>query len=57
MNLLLDTHTLIRWVNGERLSAEATEAIRDPDNLAGVGRRVQRCGDARNRVSSAHDIV
>ena len=36
MNLLLDTHTLIWWANGERLSDAATEAIRDPDNLAGV---------------------
>ncbi len=36
MNLLLDTHTLLWWVNGERLSDAAAEAIRDPGNLAGV---------------------
>ena len=36
MNLLLDTHTLIWWVSGERLSEAASEAIRNPDNLAGV---------------------
>jgi len=36
VNLLLDPHTLLWWVTGQRLSDAATEAIRDPDNLVGV---------------------
>ncbi|MCY4424378.1 MAG: type II toxin-antitoxin system VapC family toxin [Acidimicrobiaceae bacterium] len=36
MNLLLDTCTLLWWVNGSPVSAEATEAISDPDNVVWV---------------------
>lgn len=36
MNLLLDTHVVIWWVAGERLRAEAADAIADPDNLVHV---------------------
>lgn len=32
MNLLLDTCTLLWWVGGENVAAEAAEAIADPDN-------------------------
>ena len=36
MNLLLDTHALLWWVGGERLSPEAAAAISDPENLVCV---------------------
>ena len=36
MNLLLDTCTLLWWVNGSPVSAEATEAISAPDNVVWV---------------------
>ena len=36
MNLLLDTHALLWWVDGADLSTEATAAIADPDNLVCV---------------------
>ena len=32
MNLLLDTCTLLWWVGGDTIAAEAAEAIADPDN-------------------------
>ena len=32
MNLLLDTCTLLWWVGGDPVSAEAAEAIANPDN-------------------------
>ena len=32
VNLLLDTCTLLWWVGGDAVSAEAAEAIADPDN-------------------------
>jgi PIN domain nuclease of toxin-antitoxin system len=33
LNLLLDTHVLIWWDEGKRLSAEARRAIRDADEV------------------------
>lgn len=36
MNLLLDTHALLWWVDGQSLSDTATSAIADPDNLVFV---------------------
>lgn len=33
MNLLLDTHVLIWWDEGQRLSAEARRAIREADEV------------------------
>ena len=36
MNLLLDTHTLLWWFNGDCLAANAMAAIADPDNLVYV---------------------
>lgn len=33
MNLLLDTHVLIWWDEGKRLSADARRAIRDADEV------------------------
>ncbi|MDE0169013.1 MAG: type II toxin-antitoxin system VapC family toxin [bacterium] len=36
MNLLLDTHTALWWLNKDRLVAGAAEAIADPDNLVYV---------------------
>ncbi len=32
MNLLIDTCTLLWWVNGDALSSAASQAIEDPDN-------------------------
>ena len=32
MNLLIDTCTLLWWVNGDALSSAASQAIGDPDN-------------------------
>lgn len=32
MNLLLDTHAFLWWVNGDLLPALVTEAIRHPEN-------------------------
>lgn len=32
MNLLLDTHTFLWWVNGDPIPAPAGEAIRHPEN-------------------------
>lgn len=34
--LLLDTHTLLWWLGGRRLSPEATERIADPATLVAV---------------------
>lgn len=36
MNLLVDTCTLVWWVNGNLLSPDASQAIADPDNLVWV---------------------
>lgn len=36
MNLLLDTHTALWWLNKDRLFAGAEEVIADPDNLVYV---------------------
>ena len=36
MNLLLDTHTVLWWFNGDRLDPRAAAAIADPDNLVYV---------------------
>ena len=36
MNVLLDTHALLWWVAGEKLSDEAVEVLENPDNLAFV---------------------
>ena len=36
MRLLLDTHALLWWLADEGLSAQAREAIADPDNLVAV---------------------
>ena len=36
MNLLLDTHTVLWWFNGERLAERAADAIADPGNLVYV---------------------
>lgn len=36
MNLLLDTHALLWWAAGDKMTPEATTAIADPDNTAYV---------------------
>ena len=36
MNLLVDTCTLLWWVNGNLLSPDASQAIADPDNRVWV---------------------
>jgi PIN domain nuclease of toxin-antitoxin system len=36
VRLLLDTHALLWWLADEGLSAQAREAIADPDNLVAV---------------------
>jgi len=36
VNLLLDTHTVLWWFANDSLSAEASGAIADPENLAYV---------------------
>ena len=36
MNLLLDTCTLLWWVNGDKLSSAVSQAIEDPDNRVWV---------------------
>lgn len=36
MNLLLDTHTLLWWLGGERLDEEAMERIADPSTVVAV---------------------
>ena len=36
MNLLLDTHVLLWWLNGSKLTDEAHQAIADPGNMGYV---------------------
>ena len=36
MNLLMDTHTLLWWLDGTELSAAAAAAVADPDNRVWV---------------------